>query len=374
MHPTGGPAGVNYRLMMANNKYKYIENMYFVFADVIFEDDAKLILDVYADSSWSDVDRLTKYFLKLNEYYRFTEDDVFFFHDVMSAFVFMSKLPVAKTALIYHQQGSLYKEWECFIGRQDLERKRILDSLLTTVVNSVRYMAFPSMGAKQSVIDSDPEFQKTFDNVNIRILYNGCDNPEQVETETSIVDQTILSIQASSDPVFISVADLKEAKGVERIPPFLADVKSKYGSIKWIIVGHGIKEEELEKHINNYGLQENVIWIRERIPHDDILALFMNTDFYIMAHRYSIFDFAIIEAMSYGNIPILTPIGGNREFIIEDNGIFLKDLTSCRDFDEYISTHSVENTKIKNAAIAKSLYCEEAFLLGYSDMVLEMNR
>jgi Glycosyltransferase len=176
---------------------------------------------------------------------------------------------------------------------------------------------------------------------------------------------------ASGEPVFSIVATLNEAKGVERIPSFLSDIKNKYGSFLWIVIGDGIKAPELEENIVKYSLQDNVIWIKERVPHDDILALFQYTDFYILAHRYSIFDFSTIEAMKYGNIPILTPIGGNKEVIIVDNGIYLNDLTSCKDFDEYIANHNIEEVKIKNIAIANNLYSEKAFLKGYSVLVNE---
>lgn len=369
--PTGGPGGVNYRLLLANRRYHYVENMYHIFEDVIIEKDAMLSL-VINGSGNDDNKRLLKYFQKLHEYYRFSDDDVYLFHDVFSAYVFISIFKVSKTVLIYHQQGSLYKEWVYFNGREDKELKVQLDAILKTTFQAVKYVAFPSAGAKESVIESDSSFQQVLSNMETKVLYNGCDNPDKVDTSNEIVDQTIQLIQESDEPVFITVAALNEAKGVERIPEYLAEVKAKYGPIKWIVVGDGVKAKDLDCNINKYNLQENVIWIKKRVPHDDIMALFMNSDFYILTHRFSIFDFSTIEAMYYGNIPILTPVGGNKEMIIEDNGVFINDLSSCAELDEYLATHDLYEEKQKNARIAKKLFSEEAFLNGYTNIMKEL--
>lgn len=76
--------------------------------------------------------------------------------------------------------------------------------------------------------------------------------------------------------------------------------------------------------------------------------------------------------MYYGNIPILTPVGGNKEMIIEDNGVFINDLSSCAELDEYLATHDLYEEKQKNARIAKKLFSEEAFLNGYTNIMKEL--
>lgn len=369
--PTGGPGGVNYRLLLANNKFDYIDNIYYIFQDVIIEKEVlhSLILNNCPDN---DLLRLSKYYQKLHEYYRFTDNDIYLFHDVFSAYVFISIFKVTRTLLIYHQQGTLYKEWVYFNKSHDEEMKKIMDEIMSSTMKTVKYVAFPSNGAKESVIESDPTFGELLNSLETKVLYNGCESPDKVETSMEIVDQTILKIQEGTEPVFITVAALNEAKGVERIPSFLADVKAKYGPIRWIIVGDGVKGNELEDGIHQYGLDDNVIWIKERIPHDDIQALFMNSDFYILAHRYSIFDFSTIEAMHYGNIPILTPVGGNKEIITQDNGIFINDLSSCVDFDNFVDTHDLNEMKIKNKNIAQEMFSDKAFLAGYKKVIEEL--
>lgn len=370
--PTGGPGGVNYRLVFANRNYGYIENMIHVFQDVIFEKDATLKLSL-ADAEGSELEVLKRYLLKLDYYYHFSENDIYFFHDVGSAFIFLSTFPFTKTVLVYHQQGSLYKEWEYFSGQKDESRKDTLDAILITTIKLIKYLAFPSKGAIESLIESEPTLKLIVENANTKILYNGYDKPNDIKLTSNEIKSVITVINdGSQEPVFITVAALNEAKGVERIPEFLSKVKAKHGPFKWIIVGGGVKAKELEDNIFRYGIEDNVMWLQQRVPHDDILALFQYTDYYILTHRFSIFDFSTIEAMSYGNIPILTPVGGNKEVIIRNNGIFLYDLSDSKDYDEFIGNQPIDELKRTNMEIANELFSEKAFLKGYADIVEEL--
>lgn len=369
--PSGGPGGVNYRLLNANRNYQYIENMIHIFEDVVVEKDALHDILILGPEE-NEFEMLKKYLLKLNSYYRFTDDDVYFFHDPLTAFIFITLFKVNKTVLVYHQQGTLYKEFEYITGEQNKEQKIIQDSLLTSAFLSVKYTAFPSRGSIESLIASDMDMANIIDDKKIKILYNGFDNPGSVEPTTQIMKQTIEELKVAIEPIFVTVAFLNEAKGVERIPEFLAQVKMKYGAIRWVIVGDGVKAVELQENISRYDLDENVIWMKDKMPHDDILALFQYTDFYILAHRFSIFDFSTIEAMSYGNIPILTPVGGNKEVIIEDNGIFINDLSNTKDFDEYVANHQLDDMKMLNQRIADQLFSEKAFLKAYADLADEL--
>ncbi|MCD8109529.1 MAG: hypothetical protein LUE14_05450 [Clostridiales bacterium] len=46
----------------------------------------------------------------------------------------------------------------------------------------------------------------------------------------------------------------------------------------------------------------------QAVPHNDVLSILSKTDFYILFHRFSIFDFATIEAMSQGKMQSLIVI------------------------------------------------------------------
>lgn len=372
--PSGGPGGVNYRLLLANRKYDYIENMYHIFNDTIIDNNSILKISLLGVDNSNEGVRLTHYFKKLDEFYHFSKDDCYFFHDVLSAYIFISCFPVNNTVLVYHQQGSLYKEWEYFTGENNPERKKYLDSLLISTMKSVMYMAFPSKGSIESIISSEPALEEIINNLKTKILYNGCDRVDNLIPSTDNIEDLLNKLKSSRIPNFVTAATLNEAKGVERIPEFLSSYRKNYGEFLWVVVGDGIKADELEQNIKKYDIQDNTIWIRSQVPHDDMLAIFQFTDFYILTHRFSIFDFSTIEAMGYGNIPILTPVGGNKEVIVDNNGVLLHSLSDTTDFDDFIANQDLDEAKKKNIRIAEELFSEKTFLKGYAALVSEINK
>lgn len=363
--PTGGPAGVNIRLYEANRKLKYFDKLINIFKDKILEEDCELTIKLNSMSFES-------YFIKLNDYYRFTDEDVYIFHDLQSVENFYNVFKPSKTMLVYHQQGSLYKEWQFFTGKSDPKFEIRCNNLMKWVFNNIKFVGFPSKGSIESIIESDPSLKEVVDSANKRILYNGCDCEENIIPQTKTARTIIDCINSKEIPSFITAATLNEAKGVERIPEYLSKIKEKYGELLWIVIGSGIKEEELLENVKKYDLESNMLWIKERIPHNDLLAIYQYTDFYILTHRFSIFDYATIEAMHYGNIPILTYVGGNKEMIVENSGIFINDLASIAEFDEFMENEDINIAREKNINMSIEQFSERAFLKGYLDVVEEL--
>lgn len=358
-------------MLLANRKYTRIDNLIHIFSDSIIDNDSIIKINLFEQAGERRV-WLTHYFQKINELYRFNNNDVFIFHDVLSANVFNKIFSWDNTVLVYHQQGTLYREWEFFTGEKDANKKKVDDELLVSTFLNMKYLAFPSKGAIDSLVDDDKRIYEAVNQSHIRILYNGFDNPGNLNSSGEIATKIVELINKANVMTFITVAALNEAKGVERIPQFLGEYKKKYGNFLWIVIGSGIKGEELEINIEQYGIAENTIWVKDWMHHDDILSLFQYTDFYILAHRASIFDFSTIEAMSYGNIPLLTPVGGNKEVIIDNNGIFLNDLSTVKDLEAFLNAFDLKEVMQKNIKIAKTFFSEDAFLNSYVRLINEM--
>lgn len=392
MGPVGGGTGVNFKLYLANQQYGLIDNCYHVFTD-------KVIAPGETDVSYSKLastakiekkgirallsriggawvqkhknyrKRIRAYFQALDAQYRFTNEDVYLFQDVESAHEFMELFRFENTVLIYHQQGSLYNEWRAFNSYDLPAYRRYLNRYSEAVYAKIKVLAFPSVGAKDSLLQSEPYFEKVINSRSIEVLYNGFTKPELPE-DSDIIRELRSKLEAFDGYKFATVSALNEAKGVERIPEFLAQV-AKNHPVLWVVVGNGVKAGELKENIEKYGIGDSVIWIREPMPHDDILKIFSMTDFYVLFHRFSIFDYSTIEAMSYGNIPVLTPIGGNKEVIIEDNGVFVEDFSDASAFGAFMQT-PIGELKRKNRALQESRFSDEAFLKRYQTLVETM--
>ncbi|MBE6924271.1 MAG: glycosyltransferase [Ruminococcaceae bacterium] len=393
--PVGGGTGVNFKLYLANRQYGLLEDCYHIFMDKVITPEmdqvsySRLGSNAKAPKTglrailsrmgmaWISKHkayrkRIRSYFQELDQTHRFTAEDVYLFQDVESAYEFMKLFPYCKrTVLIYHQQGSLYNEWRSFNSFDLPAYRKYLNRYSEEAYRKVQVLAFPSMGAKESLLQSEPYFEKVLQRP-IQVLYNGFTKPS-LPDDSDAIKALRQKLEGFDGYKFATVSALNEAKGVERIPEFLAQV-GKFHPFRWIIVGSGVKAAELEKNIEKYGIGDSVIWIREPMPHDDILKIFSRTDHYILFHRFSIFDYSTIEAMSYGNIPVLTPIGGNREVIIEDNGVFVEDFGSAEGFRQFMAKAPLEELKNQNRQLQERCFSDEAFLRRYQTLVQTMQR
>lgn len=393
--PVGGGRGVTYKLYLANRKYKRIENTTYVFKDCSFSDNDTPVLDNKKGAKQSTykkqmskainsggivtilktefkLAKAKKWIRETDQRYRFRDEDVFLFQDFESAYAFLSLYNFKNTSLIYHQQGSLYNEWFSFTGVKFEKYRKYLNKRFSWVVENVGVLGFPSYGAMSCLTESEPDLMECISNKKeVSILYNGFSADDEDLKMSESVKDAIEKVRAFSGMKFATVSALNEAKGVERIPEYLSVVKKQYGDLIWILIGNGIKSNEVKENIKRFGLQDNVIWIDVAVPHDDILSVFQSTDFYIMFHRYSIFDYATIEAMAYGNIPILSCVGGNKEVIVNDNGCFVTDFADVSELHDLLSRNTVSELKNRNRQLQLERFSEKAFLEYYYKMIEE---
>lgn len=395
--PVGGGRGVVYKIYLANSQYHYIDNPVYVFKDTDFTNGDSVCYDMNMNQGIGNPSRIgsalrkinlfgialifkqriklnhaSKWIRAINEKYHFTENDVYIFHDYESAYAFMKEFPnFNRTLCVYHQQGSLYSEWKSFSGaNKDYNNFRsFLNHKLEWVFRHVKTIGFPSYGAYESLLASDEEINKILSNIQFKVFYNGFSPEKNLPDPSAEIKELIHNIQRFNGFKFVTVAALNYAKAVERIPFFIKEVRDKIGPLKWFIVGDGSKADELELELNNNDLKEDVCWIKKPLPHNDILNILSATDFYILFHRYSIFDYATIEAMAYGNIPILTPVGGNKEVVSKDTGLLVSNINDIDGFSRLISEHPLSELKKANIELQASKYSEESFLRRYAEFI-----
>ena len=370
--PCGGGGGVNYRLMMAQKRYHHFENAYFIYSDVLISANTGERLRLLQDEHQFDINKTKEIYSVLNTHFRFNDEDVFVFQDIHSFYAMRETIgDMKRSIVVYHQQGSMYYEGLAHGLSPDKDRKEQLDYLTRYAIENSSIFAFPSYGGKQALIDTLPDAALWLNKKKTIILYNGCSpsvTPEVDSDEQSIMD----FLERIQGDIFISVAVLNEAKGVERLPDFF----KRYDKIHfgkdwmWVIVGSGVKADSLSEGIK--GLEGHILWIQEHIPNDLILRMYEKADFYIMAHRYSIFDFATIEAMHMGCIPVLSDVGGNREMLGYGNGYMLDDDLNSDLFCEWVRKKDIQQMKDINRNVAREIFSEQSMLKRYLDAVSSM--
>ncbi|UBH29533.1 glycosyltransferase [Aeromonas enteropelogenes] len=399
----GGPQGVMYRLQQANQKYKLLNNDFYIFGDravlplscvrnsdaISTEYNHQSIADaVY--SLWNDcndkefrlhhfealVDRLAflqSYYERLcslHEIYGFSYDDIYVFHDVEAAFVFNCLFTIKHQALVYHNQGGLYYEYLAFNGKLGEGLSWSWYLIHKHCLGLSRFHVFPSMGGVDALQQTCPELSPYIKTPTI--IHNGCelDNFSASENIRKKVDTFILEDTLT----FVTVAMINDAKAIDRIPVFLANLKKKgIDNFQWILIGDGPCREQLDIKICQLGLSDLVLWIKDRLPYEDIQYVLSKSQFYIILQKYSICDFATIEAMGRGCIPVLSDVPGNLPYLTHCNGVAVKDYNDPSFFFNFLKTTQLDVFRNKNISIQNTYFSDFSFLTGYHDLTLSFD-
>ena len=383
---TGGGQGVVYRLYQANRKYKLWNNVYFVFGDrVIYNGEeigelaekkeikkskvkSKLVKNIPGKFKVIQYEKkykkLKKYLLEIGMEYHFTDSDTYIFHDLQFARAFAEIYAYDKSIMVIHAQGSFYNEWVAIHGYECKDIKKYYEKCFVQVINKFKFIGFPSEGAKNCFYESALELRKYEKECEYKILYNGVVCPK-VKPEHYI--DFVKKLKESNGYIFATIATLNSAKAVERIPQFLGRIKKEGIKFKWVLVGKGVKEENVLAEIINAEIKEETVWLNKYVSHEEVLQILSIADFYILFHKYSIFDLSTLEAMHYGAIPILTPVGGNLEVIKNENGIFIDDFQDIQKFVALIE-NDLEPIHKLNQKIQQENFNDEAFLKYYVEL------
>lgn len=392
MGEVGGSAGVNYKLYMANKKFSFIHNMIHLFkGTALTQDDTETdkfefnvvekqagkirrmlkhigLLDIF--NYERKLIQAGKWIERLDKIYSFLNDDVFVFHDFESAYAFSRQYAYDRMLFVYHQQGSLYAEWKAYHNIISPIYHLYLDKKQKDILKKIPYIGFPSNGAKEMLIHFDNYMKEFKMRDDAFILYNGFSKPNTLKISKKV--QKIIE-ERKDVWTFITVAKLNYAKGVEQIPQFLGKLKKHSIEFEWIVIGDGKQSTELLKEIDKWNLKNNMIWIKDFVRHEDILALFEISDFYILFHRWSIFDFATIEAMCYGVVPILSSVGGNLEMVENGkSGVILEDIDDVNEILSLFNSNQYELYKGNCMKRQKERFSEETFLKQYKTCVEEI--
>ena len=135
----------------------------------------------------------------------------------------------------------------------------------------------------------------------IRIIHPGIDKPKKIEQS---FQNEAKNIYGDSFPKIITVSRLDKRKGHDKILMLIKNLKPKYPKIKYISIGFGDQENELNKLSKELNLNNDVIFLKN-INFNLKIALLAESNLFLMPSRIekkSVEGFGIsyIEAGSYG--------------------------------------------------------------------------
>lgn len=390
---SGGGAGVMYRLYKANIKYQIFPEIYWIYEDRIIKsyndcgrvvkrdeiDNGKMSrLLSHIPGEFRGLLRIAKNLTLqakieirikfLNNKYEFNADDIFVFHDLQQADAFYKLFSYKKVIFIDHTQGGSYNEWSSMSGKFSLLLHNHYINRYKRAYKNSSLLGFPAEGAKKSLIDAEPSFTSEIEDAKCRFLYTGIEPIEFFPSDNDIC--------LNKDYyVFITIANLNYSKGVERIPQYLNCLKKRGHKIQWILLGDGVYADKVYEEIKKNDLIDETEWKKNFIPHEQVLGFLKQADFYIIFHRYSVFDISILEAMHSRTIPILSPVGGNLDILSHKVGLLVSDFSDISSFEEKFNCiKNVEDEKSKVIELARDKFSDIAFCNRYKDVIEELDK
>lgn len=125
-------------------------------------------------------------------------------------------------------------------------------------------------------------------------------------------------------------------KGVLHIPDIINELKKKNFKINMTIVGGGPSEDKLLNKIQILNLQNEINFIGKK-NHNEVIEIMKENHIFLMPSYYEGHPIVLMEAMSYGLIPIVTNLPGHTDIVVKNkkNG-FLCDINNINTFTTII--------------------------------------
>ena len=105
--------------------------------------------------------------------------------------------------------------------------------------------------------------------------------------------------------------------------------------------------------------------ILKNVPFATVQYLYSISNVYIMCHRISVFDLATLEAMKNGCALVLSEVGGNIEYNVDENVIFDKDYTLLLDNEKIFKLQE------KNRQVYNEYFSKQKFKERYEEVILK---
>ena len=341
---TGGPGGVLYLIQQALGRTVGDIRCHYIFQPIVNR------------SFKGKRDKLNWLLFKL--YFTLHPHTYYVVHDICTARL-LAKMH-RHYSLVFHQQGPIVQEKMNFGEKLSAEQVRFWQEVENTAFSKAISVHFPSKGAEKMYFDNMyASCDRNFINVGAP-LYNTI--PEETAT-------LVNELKKEEDTItFFSLGTLTEAKGQDRTVSVIERyIQKSHKKVRYIIVGNGPLAESVCKRcseIAEYYKNFEFIYY-PKLTHSEVLYIHSISDVYIMLHRISIFDFATLEAMQNGCALALSPIGGNLDFNVDDNVLFLRNAEDA----EVLSDADIAVLKQKNKDAFEKFFSLTAFRQEYIKLI-----
>lgn len=201
--------------------------------------------------------------------------------------------------------------------------------LFLEACRSARRIFFNSEYSRSLLLEHLPELATTSEAV-------GCGVRTNVGWTVKDRDRARRTLGWGEGPVLLTIANLYRKKGIQTVIRALRGLRSRYPSIRYVVVGNGPCDESLLRLAGAEGVAETVDF-RCRVEHETKERLFAASDVYVMASQPGEFGeekgfgISFLEANMHGLPVVGTWCGGIPEAVEHDTTGLLRE-TALEDF------------------------------------------
>ena len=213
-------------------------------------------------------------------------------------------------------------------------------------VNKSDYVLSVSNGASETLKEYG------YKGKNIFVIRNGTDMkpcPSNEKIEKELIEKYDLK----DNVVFLFVGRIVENKNIQFSLDVLRKMKEKFDKFKFLIVGSGNYEDKLKKLVEEYNLQNNVVFVGKIVDRDVLASFYKVADLFLFPSTFDTCGIVVIEAAANKLASVLIENSCASELV--ENG--KNGLT----FPENLSVWAEELLKIVHLKSKMKSLGEEAF-------------
>lgn len=150
--------------------------------------------------------------------------------------------------------------------------------------------------------------------------------------------------QHDDDKIFIHIARYHYIKNQEMLFKAFDRIIKENNNIQLLVIGNGFENAPITSNIN----KKHIHILGEKRNIGDYLA---SSDFFVLTSLIEGLPLSLLEAMSFGVIPISTPAGGVKDVIINGKTGFISPSFDCEDFIQTIKRALMDEKNINREFI-----------------------
>jgi glycosyltransferase involved in cell wall biosynthesis len=256
----------------------------------------------------SDVSFSIKGIFQIYKILRKEKADILHCHGAFSARV-AGSMPFSRVKKVIYTRHSVFEPTGFFTTSIGKVINKILTGLTCDKILAV------CSAAKQNLVDTGIDSKK------IKVIYNGVEQIPNTDLYEKEKSRAFYNIK-KEDTVFSIIARLNPVKGHKYLVEAVNLIEDKE-NLRFIIAGTGEEEKSLKKLVNDYSLEEYIIFTGFL---KDVKPLLYATDIMLnCSYGTEACSLAILEGFSLKIPCIATDYGGNPELVKTDfNGIVYK--------------------------------------------------